>query len=104
MKLTKNPWTPIAAVSVAALATVLALGCVVKEGPPGSMPASGGNPAAAGCEHQPNMNAALGQLKEARTWLEKAEHNKGGWRDRAIAATGNAIAETERGCAFADTH
>ena len=56
------------------------------------------------CSNQPNMAAALGQLRNARAALDRAEHNKGGWRDRAIAATNTAIGETERGCAFSDTH
>ncbi len=59
---------------------------------------------AGACNNQPNMAAALGQLRSARAALDRAEHNKGGWRDRAIGATNTAIAETERGCAFSDTH
>jgi hypothetical protein len=59
---------------------------------------------AAACNNQPNMAAALGHLRNARGSLERAEHDKGGWRVKAIEATGVAIAETERGCAFADTH
>jgi hypothetical protein len=98
-----NPWTPIAAVSIAGLALVLALGCVVHEssGPPPPPPPAGG---AVGCGNQPNMKAALDGLRDARGWLDRAEHNKGGWRDRAIASTDTAIHETERGCGFADTH
>jgi hypothetical protein len=48
------------------------------------------------------MAAALGSLKAARASLEKAEHNKGGWRAAAIEKTDKAIVETDRGCAFAD--
>jgi hypothetical protein len=59
---------------------------------------------AANCHNQPNMAAALNSLQAAATSLGKAEHNKGGWRDRAIAATNNAIKETTNGCAFADSH
>ena len=29
---------------------------------------------------QPNMEAALGHLEQAKTALERAEHNKGGFR------------------------
>jgi hypothetical protein len=54
------------------------------------------------CHDQTNMAAALASLKAARASLEKAEHNKGGWRVEAIKATENAIKETDRGCAFAD--
>jgi len=57
---------------------------------------------AAACNNQPNMESALGSLRNARASLERAEHNKGGWRERAIAATETAIHETERGCAAAD--
>jgi hypothetical protein len=56
------------------------------------------------CHDQPNMAAAVAHLKDARASLDKAEHNKGGWRVAAIEATNKAIAETDRGCAFADTH
>ena len=58
----------------------------------------------AACNNQGNMAAALAHLRNARGWLDRAEHNKGGWRDRAIQSTNQAIAETERGCAFSDTH
>jgi hypothetical protein len=92
-----NLWTPIAACSVIALA--LSIGCVVKEGPPPPAPGAG-----AGCSNQPNMASALHELQEARGSLGKAEHNKGGWRDSAIASTDAAIRETERGCGFADAH
>ena len=60
--------------------------------------------AAGVCHDQPNMAAALGSLRSAKASLEKAEHNKGGWRVSALEATNRALAETERGCAFADSH
>ena len=50
------------------------------------------------------MANALADLRTAKGFLDKAEHNKGGWRIAAIAATDKAISETERGCSFADTH
>jgi hypothetical protein len=59
---------------------------------------------AAACNNQPNMMAAIGHLRNARASLDRAEHDKGGWRVSAIRSTDNAIRETERGCAFADTH
>jgi hypothetical protein len=100
MNKTWNLWTPIAAVSLVAFA--FAVGCEVKEY---SGPAPAGPPGAAvGCSNQPNMNTALTELRAARGSLGKAEHNKGGWRDAAIASTDTAIRETERGCGFADTH
>jgi hypothetical protein len=51
---------------------------------------------------QPNMETALVHLRDARASLEKAEHNKGGWRVKAIESTEIAIKETQRGIAFAD--
>jgi hypothetical protein len=59
---------------------------------------------AANCNNQPNMAAAIGELRTARGELERAAENKGGWRAGAIQWTETAIRETERGCAFADTH
>ena len=50
---------------------------------------------------QPHMRRALEHLRAARAELQAAEHNKGGWRLRAIEHTDRAIAETERGAAFA---
>jgi hypothetical protein len=93
-----NAWTPIAAISVVAFA--FAIGCEVHEYS-GPAPAA---PGAVGCNNQPNMNSALTELRKARGSLSKAEHNKGGWRDAAIASTDTAIRETERGCSYADAH
>jgi hypothetical protein len=53
---------------------------------------------------QPHMEAALDHLKQARAELDKAEHNKGGWREGAVQKTDGAIADVKRGMAFADTH
>jgi hypothetical protein len=50
---------------------------------------------------QPHMRNALTHLREARTALQKAEHNKGGHRERAIELINSAIAEVEAGMAFA---
>jgi hypothetical protein len=83
-----NVWKPIALTATAGL--VISVGVQV---------------AAAGvCHDQPNMGEALGSLRAARGFLDRAEHNKGGWRVAAIEKTNAAIAEVERGCAFADTH
>ena len=85
-------WKPIALCTVAgAVVAALALR---------SAPAEAGGV----CHGQPNMQAALDGLRAARASLDKAEHNKGGWRDRAEAAADNAIKETVAGCAVADTH
>jgi hypothetical protein len=85
-----NIWKPLAIVTVSALVGTL-----------GMQYASAGGGV---CHDQPNMAAANGSLRAARASLDKAEHNKGGWRDAAIAATDKALAESDRGCAFADTH
>jgi hypothetical protein len=50
---------------------------------------------------QPHMKAALGHLRAARAELKSAEDNKGGWRVRALANVDRAIADTEKGVAFA---
>jgi hypothetical protein len=50
---------------------------------------------------QPRMHRALEHLRAAKAELQAAEHNKGGWRDRAIENVNRAIADTERGVAFA---
>jgi hypothetical protein len=83
-----NVWKPIALVAVAGM--VASVGIQVAR--------------ADACHNQPHMQAALDHLRQARSELDKAEHNKGGWRDRAIQATDNALKETNAGCAFADTH
>jgi hypothetical protein len=50
---------------------------------------------------QPHMERALEHLRAARAELQSAEHNKGGWRLRALENTDRAIRETERGMAVA---
>lgn len=84
-----NVWKPIALVAVAGM--VASVGMQIAQ-------------ADVVCKNQPNMQSALDHLRQARASLDKAEHNKGGWRDRAITATDNALKETKDGCAFADTH
>jgi hypothetical protein len=46
---------------------------------------------------QPHMKSALDHLRAARAELQSAEHNKGGWRLRALANVDRAIADTEAG-------
>jgi len=84
-----NVWKPIAMVAVCGLVASVGTQIAAAEGV---------------CNNQPNMQSALDHLRAARTALERAEHNKGGWRDRAIGATDNAINETKKGCEFADKH
>ncbi|HTQ48574.1 MAG TPA: hypothetical protein VMI75_37715 [Polyangiaceae bacterium] len=84
-----NVWKPVALVAVAGM--VASVGMQVAH-------------ADNACHNQGHMQAALDHLKAARNELNSAEHNKGGWRDAAIQATDKALGETNRGCAFADTH
>ena len=46
---------------------------------------------------QPHMRAALNDLQAALSQLQVAEHNKGGWRDRAISKVQSAITDTRWG-------
>jgi hypothetical protein len=48
---------------------------------------------------QPKMEAALGHLEQAKTLLESGEHNKGGFRVKAVEATNAAIALVREGIA-----
>jgi len=86
-----NVWKPIALVCAAGLVASVGLQAARASD-------------ADDCHNQPNMANALRGLRASRASLEKAEHNKGGWRVRAIQAADNAIKETENGCAYADTH
>jgi hypothetical protein len=84
-----NIWKPIALVAAGALAVSVGT----------QLAYAGGE-----CRGQPNMQGALEGFRSARAALDRAEHNKGGWRDRAIGAADNGIRETQAGCAYADTH
>jgi len=84
-----NVWKPIAMLSIAAFVGSVGVQAAMADG---------------ACHNQPNMEAARQALKSARAALDRAEHNKGGWRDRAIGAADNGIRETQAGCAYADTH
>ena len=50
---------------------------------------------------QPEMRAALENLRAARQHLEHAEHNKGGWRVRAVQNVDKAIKDVQAGMAHA---
>jgi hypothetical protein len=50
---------------------------------------------------QPNMQAALGNLRSARASLQKAVPDKQGHRDKAIGLVDQAIAEVQAGMAAA---
>ncbi|NRF67035.1 hypothetical protein HLB44_08585 [Aquincola sp. S2] len=53
---------------------------------------------------QPNMEAALVSLEQARASLEKATADKGGHRVKAIKAVDEAIARVKAGIEYAKTH
>ena len=53
---------------------------------------------------QPRMEAALDELRSARSELQAAEGDKGGHRVRAIALVDDAIGEVQAGIEFARTH
>jgi hypothetical protein len=46
------------------------------------------------------LRLALDALRNARDHLMNAEHNHGGWRERAVEATDHAIHETENALAW----
>jgi hypothetical protein len=53
---------------------------------------------------QPNMQAALTSLQQARDSLEHAVADKGGHRTNAIKRVDQAIAEVKAGIEYARTH
>jgi len=55
-------------------------------------------------ENQPHMQAALKSLQQAKIQLEKATHDKGGHRVKAIELIDQAISEVKQGIAYDDTH
>ena len=48
------------------------------------------------------MQAARTDLQKARAALQRAEHNKGGHRVKAIALCNEAINEVDQGIAYAE--
>jgi hypothetical protein len=50
---------------------------------------------------QPHMQNALEALHNANNQLEKASHNKGGHRERAMELVNQAISEVQAGMAYA---
>ena len=82
-----NPW------KVSTIALTLALGATVSLGAVRSADAE-----------QPQMQDALASLRSAKVHLEKAAHDHGGHRTKAIEATKNAMIETELGIAWAAEH
>ena len=61
----------------------------------------------AGCASgggQPHMEAALDELRSARSELDAALTDKGGHREKAMALVDEAIGEVQAGIDFARTH
>lgn len=50
-------------------------------------------------DKQPHMKLALAALKKAAAQLDKASHDKGGHRVKALALTRDAIEQVEKGIA-----
>jgi hypothetical protein len=98
MKSIKPILVASAAAAVALAATVVTVHHASAATSSGSAPSQ---VAVGPCFDQPNMAAALSQLRGARNSLNNVEHNKGGWRDEAIKHADAAIADTVRGCQFA---
>jgi hypothetical protein len=48
---------------------------------------------------QPNMEAALGHLEQAKSALERGEHNKGGFRVKALDHLNQAIGDVRQAIA-----
>jgi len=55
-------------------------------------------------DKQPHMESALDHLQEAQVQLQKAQHDKGGHRARALALVERAKAEVKAGMKFDETH
>ncbi len=55
-------------------------------------------------EPQPRMEHALGDLQAARAKLERAPHDKGGHREKAIELIDAAIAQIKEGVRYDDHH
>jgi hypothetical protein len=55
-------------------------------------------------EPQPHMRSALDALNAAEGHLQKATHDKGGHRAKAVSLTRQAIAEVKAGIKFDNKH
>jgi hypothetical protein len=61
-------------------------------------------PGSLGSEAQPEMTAALQNLREAQRNLQLGSHDKGGHRANAIRIIDQAIAEVEAGIKYDNRH
>lgn len=55
-------------------------------------------------EKQPHMEHALKDLENAKAQLEKAEHDKGGHRAKAVELVKQAISEVREGIEYDNAH
>lgn len=94
-----NFWKPIALTLAVGLVASIGMQNASAKSADASQPTLTGE-----CHDQPNMAKATHDLSAALDSLTKAEHNKGGWRDRAIDLVKKAQAETQAGCAVANVH
>jgi hypothetical protein len=85
-----NLWKSVALASITV--SVMSVGYNVASASPGER-----QPHIAG--GQPHMESALSLLQQAKGELQKAEHDKGGWREAAAAGVSTAISQTEKGIA-----
>jgi hypothetical protein len=83
-----NIWKPVAIFSTSAL--VLVMGQQIAS----ATSAGSAEKSPIGGDYR-RMHGALECLRAARDHLMNAEHNHGGWRERAIEGTDRAIHETE---------
>ena len=93
-----NVWKPIALCCAAGLVASIGIQTASANKNPSPEPDGVAGP----CFDQHNMAAAKASLESAIGSLKVAEHNKGGWRDTAITAAGNALAATNQGCMVAN--
>jgi hypothetical protein len=94
-----NYWKPIALTLAVGLVASIGMQTASAKNADSSQPTLAGP-----CHDQRNMAAALDHLAQAKESLKNAEHNKNGWRDRAIDLTNKAWNETTAGCADANAH
>jgi len=88
-----NVWKPVAVFFAAGLVASIGVQTASANKNPDPVPSLTGP-----CHDQPHMAQALGDLEQAKTQLQQAEHNKNGWRDTALQAVNSAISQTQTGC------
>jgi hypothetical protein len=82
-----NVWKPLAIGAMSALVLVLGHEAASAKAPDSTQGSVAGD--------YRRLRLALDNLRVARDHLLNAEHNHGGWRERAVEATDHAIHETE---------